>query len=571
MLSYDEAVARVTAPGQIFELAQREIGGVQHHVFAHAPPTLRQVFAMMQARSDETFLVYEDERWTFGDVTAAIDALAATLVQTYGISPGDRVGIAMRNYPEWVIAFGAITSIGAISVSFNAWWVAEEMAFAIDDAGLSVLIADGERVERSAEACVERGVRVISVRTQEEVAGVDRWDDVVLSGAPMPEVEVDGEQDATILYTSGTTGRPKGAVSTHRAIIQALMGFACRAAVDKARSKPGQVASADGGGAVAADVVSSTSSPPVFILIVPLFHVTGCVPVLLSCVASGIKLVMMYRWDAERALELIERERVTQFVGVPTQSWDLLESPRFDDFDTSSMQKIGGGGAPAPEKLVHRVEDRFTGGGPTIGYGMTETNAYGPQNGGEDYLTHPTSTGRGTPILRIEIRDPDGSVVPVGERGEIWFTGPHLIRGYWNRPDATAETIVDGWLRSGDIGHVDDEGFVYVEDRAKDMVLRGGENVYSAEVESAIYEHPDVYEAAVYGVPHERLGEEVAATVCVREGASLTEDDLAAFLADHLAPFKIPSRWSLVEQPLPRNAAGKMLKTALRDQAAAVD
>ena len=267
-------------------------------------------------------------------------------------------------------------------------------------------------------------------------------------------------------------------------------------------------------------------------MIVPLFHVTGSVPVLLSCVVSKAKLVMMYRWNAEKALELIERERVTNFVGVPTQSWDLVNSPRFAEFDTSSLRGIGGGGAPAPPALVERVAGSFKGGGPTLGYGMTETNAYGPNNTGVDYVTHPTSTGRVMPIMRIEIRDPDGREVPVGERGEIWFKGPMLIRGYWHKPEATAETIVDGWLRSGDVGRVDDDGFYYVEDRLKDMILRGGENVYCAEVEAAIYEHPAVHEAAVFGVPDERLGEEVAVAVHLVEGASLTSEELSRVPGD---------------------------------------
>jgi long-chain acyl-CoA synthetase len=277
---------------------------------------------------------------------------------------------------------------------------------------------------------------------------------------------------------------------------------------------------------------------------------------------------MMRKWSAERALELIERERVTNFVGVPTQSWDLLESPRFAEFDTSSLVSVGGGGAPAPPALVARVEAGFRRGRPSIGYGMTETNAYGPQNSGDDYVTHPTSTGRGTPILAVEVRDPDGRAVPVGEQGEIWFKGPHLIRGYWNRPDATAETIVDGWLRSGDVGRVDADGFVYVEDRAKDLVLRAGENVSCAEVEAAVYEHPGVYEAAVFGVPHERLGEEVAVAVLPKPGHAVDPDELRAHVAARLAPFKVPSRVVLVEARLPRNAAGKILKRELRQQAA---
>jgi long-chain acyl-CoA synthetase len=341
-------------------------------------------------------------------------------------------------------------------------------------------------------------------------------------------------------------------VSTHRAILQALAGFGCRTVVTRMRS--------------AAEAEAAAAQPPVFILIVPLFHVTGCVAVLLSCVANGIKLVIMRKWDPGRALEHIEAERVTNFVGVPTQAWDLLEHPKFADHDTSSLVSVGGGGAPAPPELVKRVEAGFRRGRPSIGYGMTETNAYGPQNSGDDYLSHPTSTGRGTPLLQIAIRDPEGNDVPAGERGEIWFKGPHLIRGYWNRPDATAETIVDGWLRSGDLGRVDSDGFVYVEDRAKDMVLRGGENVYCAEVEAAIYEHPAVHEAAVFGVPHERLGEEVAAAVVPKAGATVDGDELRAFLADRLAAFKIPSRWLVASEPLPRNAAGKFLKRDLRDQ-----
>ena len=348
-----------------------------------------------------------------------VDALAALLVDRYGVAPGDRVAIGMRNYPEWVIAFAAITSIGAVSVSLNAWWTADELDYALEDCGATVLIADIERVERGQRVSGPprlshpggAGARATLP------AGVDRWEDLRDLGAPMPDVVVTPDHDATILYTSGTTGNPKGAVSTHRAVVQSLMGFGCKAALDRLRREGGPEARA------------ATALPPAFILIVPLFHVTGCVPVMLSCFASGLKLVIMYKWDADRALELIEREQVTNFVGVPTQSFDLLESPRFAETDTSSLTSIGGGGAPAPPELVKRVASSFRGGGPSIGYGMTETNAYGPGNNGQDYLTHPTSTGRATPILELAVRDPEGNDLPIGERGEIWFKGPHLIRG----------------------------------------------------------------------------------------------------------------------------------------------
>jgi long-chain acyl-CoA synthetase len=274
---------------------------------------------------------------------------------------------------------------------------------------------------------------------------------------------------------------------------------------------------------------------------------------------------MMYRWDPEAALRLIESERVTAFVGVPTQSWDMLESPNFAAYDTSSLATVGGGGAPAPTTLVDRVEKGFRRGRPNIGYGMTETNAFGPGNNGDDYVTHPTSTGRArTTIMDVEIRDEGGHPVPGGERGQIWMKGPNVIRGYWGKPEATAEAIVDGWLASGDLGRIDEEGFLYIEDRAKDMVLRAGENVYCAEVESAIYEFPGVYEAAVFGVPHERLGEEVACVVQRKDGAEFTVEELQAFLAGRLASFKIPTLVAFTDERLPRNPSGKILKRELK-------
>jgi long-chain acyl-CoA synthetase len=366
----------------------------------------------------------------------------------------------------------------------------------------------------------------------------------------MPDVEVDPERDATILYTSGTTGFPKGAVSTHRSICQALMAFACNGSMQWLMRGPSS---------------SPSGNEPCFILIVPLFHVTGCVPVMLSCFSIQLRLVMLHRWDPEKALQLIERHKVTAFVGVPTQSWDLLESPHFAEYDTSSLVSVGGGGAPAPPRLVSRIEGSFTKGRPSIGYGMTETNAFGPGNSADDYVKRPTSTGRArTSILDVEIRDDSLARVGTGERGEIWMKGPNLFRGYWGKPEATAEVLVEGWLRSGDIGRIDDEGFLYVEDRAKDMVLRAGENVYSAEVEAAIYEHPAVNEAAVFGIPHERLGEEVVCVVSVRAGATLTTEELQRHLATRLAAYKIPTQMRFITEPLPRNPAGKFLKRELR-------
>jgi long-chain acyl-CoA synthetase len=546
--SLEEAIAAVSAPGQPFEVIQVEVDGITNRAFKNAPATVRDFFELARG-IDQTFLVYEDEEWSFDDVMSEADALGHALVNHYGVQVGDRVGIAMRNLPEWIVSFAAILSIGAISVSLNAWWTEDEMDFAINDAGLSVLIADVERVSRAQIPCQRAGVPILGVRlddTAPMTPGVERWRDVLVKGSPRPDVTLDPDMDATILYTSGTTGFPKGAVSTHRAICQAIMSFSSGVAVTEARRGPGE---------------SGSGQAPCFILIVPLFHVTGCIPVMMSCFSWHFKLVIMYRWDPERALQLIERHRVTSFVGVPTQSWDLLECPDFSTYDTSSLTSIGGGGAPAPPALVSRVDSSFKGGRPNLGYGMTETNAYGPGNYGDDYVSHPMSTGR-TPTIVMDVEIRDGDARPVGRNadGEIWMKSPTLIRGYWGRPEDTAATIVKGWLRTGDLGRIDDEGFLYVEDRVKDMILRAGENVYSAEVEAAIYEHPAVHEAAVFGLPHERLGEEVACAVYLRPGATLNDHELRDHLATRIATFKVPTRFAFTNEPLPRNAAGKFLK-----------
>lgn len=548
MRSYEEAIATVSAPGQPFEVVTVEEHGVANRVFKNAPATVRDFFDLARG-VESTFLVYEDEEWTFDRVMKEVDGLAHALVHHFGIRRGDRVGIAMRNYPEWVISFAAILSVGAISVSLNAWWTEEELAFAIDDSGLSLLIADRERVDRSYDACAARGARLLGVRLSPgdvRSPEVERWEDVVIPGAEMPRVDLDADTDATILYTSGTTGFPKGAISSHGVICQTIMAFASISQVQLARREEPE---------------EGSGLPPCFILIVPLFHVTGCIPVMMSCFSWHFKLVMMYRWDPERALELIERHRVTSFVGVPTQAWDLMETSNFANYDTSSLSAVGGGGAPAPPTLVARVEHSFKRGRPTLGYGMTESNAYGPGNFGDDYLEHPDSTGHvPTIVMDVDIRDDELHSLARGERGEIWLKSPTLFRGYWQNPEATANTLVEGWLRTGDLGRISEEGYLYIEDRAKDMILRGGENVYSAQVEAAIYEHPAVYEAAVFGLPNDRLGEEVAAVVLVRDGMDLTLDELRSFLAARIAAYMIPSRVAFTREALPRNPAGKLMK-----------
>ena len=551
-MTFLEANAAVTGPGQIFELIDGEVRGVKMKVFKNAPAHLGQVFAGSRGHGDKTFLVYEDEIITFAQAADRIDALASLLVNTYGVKKGDRVAVAMRNFPEWVMSFAAIISVGAINVSMNSWWTEDEMDFALEDSGATVLTCDQQRFDIGATSCVKKNVKVLVVRAEKPLpAGVDKWEEVLPLGDKHPGADIQPDDDATILYTSGTTGRPKGAVSTHRAIISSIMAFSARNTIFQMSGT--KLKDVDG-----------PEVPTSFILIVPLFHVTGCVPVMLSCFVAGLKLAIMYKWDPEKALEMIEREQITNFVGVPTQSWDLVNSPAFEKYDTSSLRAVGGGGAPSPTSLVGKVNDKVKNGNPQLGYGMTETNAFGPAITGSDYLSHPTSTGRASWPMLVEVRDENLKPVPTGQSGEIWFFGPMLIRGYWNRPDATAETIVDGWLRSGDLGRLDADGYVYVEDRVKDMILRAGENVYGAEVESAIYEHPAVHEAAVFGVPHERLGEEVGVAILPNDGMTLTPEELWVFLDAKIAKFKIPTQVVIMTEPLPRNAAGKFLKRELQ-------
>jgi len=551
-MTFLEANAAVTGPGQIFELIEAEVLGVKTRVFKNSPAHLGQLFAGSRAHGDKPFLVYENETFTFTQAMDRIDALASLLINTYGVKKGDRVAVAMRNFPEWVMSFASIISVGAINVSMNSWWTEDEMDFALEDSGATVLICDQQRFDIGAASCVKRNVKVLVVRAEKPLpAGVDKWEEVLPLGDKHPGADIQPDDDATILYTSGTTGRPKGAVSTHRAILSSIFAFSARNSVFLMSGT--KLKEVDG-----------PEVPTSFILIVPLFHVTGCVPVMMSCFVAGLKLAIMYKWDAEKALEMIEREKITNFVGVPTQSWDLVNSPAFEKYDTSSLRAVGGGGAPSPTSLVGKVNDKVKNGNPQLGYGMTETNAFGPAITGSDYLSHPTSTGRATWPMMVEVRDENLKPVPTGQSGEIWFFGPMLIRGYWNRPDATAETIVDGWLRSGDLGRLDADGYVYVEDRVKDMILRAGENVYGAEVENAIYEHPAVHEAAVFGVPHERLGEEVGVAILVNDGMTLTPEELWAFLDVKIAKFKIPTQVVIMSEPLPRNAAGKFLKRELQ-------
>jgi acyl-CoA synthetase (AMP-forming)/AMP-acid ligase II len=471
----------------------------------------------------------------------------------------------MRNFPEWMIAFWGATAAGAIIVPLNAWWTGPELEYGIKDSGAKVLIADEERAQRLRPYSDLGLTGIIVARNEKPLEdGEDAWDDVlgdVPADATPPDIELDPEDDATIFYTSGTTGFPKGALGTHRNICTNSMSLAYGFMAGAARK--------DADDTSAADALSGATEMATM-LSVPLFHVTGCHAMMLSAVAFGTKLVMMYKWDPERALELIERERITQIGGVPAMVWQLLESPKFAEADISSVKSIGYGGAPAPPELVRRIDELFPGRMPTNGWGMTETSSTASSNTGVDYLAKPDSCGPPLPVVDAKVVDENGETIPEGSdvAGELWVRGPNVVKGYWNKPEATAETFTsDGWLKTGDIAKIDDEGFIFITDRAKDMIIRGGENVYCAEVEAALFEHPAITDAAVFGIPHDVLGEEVAAAVVLRPGASADQGELQRHAREKLASFKVPVKIWFWDDELPRNAAGKIQKRDLRDQA----
>ena len=571
---YREAWDEFVAPGGPFEIETIEVRGIPTKVFKSAPPDMRVLWEMSALHGDKDYIVYEDEGYTYAEVHAQVRALAHLLRETHGVREGDRVAIAMRNYPEWVVSYWATLSLGAAAVGMNAWWTGPEMEYGLTDSRPKVLIADDERLERVLpnldKVRAEQPMHVIAVRSDRELPDdASRWADVVRpedAPAALPDATIDPDDDACIFYTSGTTGFPKGAQLTHRGCVHNILHLVFMTTVSAtaaAKAAPAPAPEAD-----AAPEAAEAPAQTVFMAPTPLFHVTANNCLLHPCTLAGGRIVFTYKWDPGRALELIEREGVTNFSGVPTMSRELLAHPDWDKRDTSSLQGMGGGGAALQPDLVEKIDRSLKAGAPSTGYGLTETCGIVTVNTGARYVEKAASCGPVVPTLEAKLVDEAGNDLPAGPDtiGQLCVRGSVVIKGYLNRPEATAESIVDGWFNTGDIARIDEDGFVFIVDRAKDMVLRGGENIYCSEVESAIYEHDDVAEVAVFGVPDERLGEEVGAAIVLRNGASLDEEGLRSFLAERIAKFKIPSHVWFRTEPLPRNANGKFVKRDLRDE-----
>jgi long-chain acyl-CoA synthetase len=548
-----EALAQLTAPGQDYELVEGTVYGRSCRVFLNAPPTLRDLYR--DNRSDLPFLVFQDERLTFEDVWRQSCALAHQLVDRFGVGKGDRVAISMRNYPEWIIGFQAVTSIGGIAVALNAHWQSDEMEYALGNCEPKVLIADRERLGRLA-GCenTPEGMAVVAVRC-DAPAGAVAWPDLLAGGpqSEMPEVQIDSNDDTLMLYTSGSTGYPKGAVSCHRNIINALMSW----------ELDGQASVLTG----ALEAPDEEAPQGAALLGVPLFHATGSHANYLSSHRAQRRLICMYRWDVAEAARLIEDEQATMFIGPSAMTGDLVNHARAVGKDLSSLNVVGGGGAARAPEQVRGISESFAKAHPNTGWGMTETNAIGCGVTGPAYLRKPASSGQCSAVLEMRIVDDEGRALPFGQRGELQVSGTSIFHGYWNRPDANAETFDGDWLKTGDVAYIDDDGFVFIVDRIKDMVIRGGENIGCGAVEAAMLEHPAIVEAAVYAVPDERLGEEVGATFHAIAPVDLTELD--GFLAARLARFEVPRFMYPSPAPLPRTASGKILKRELRAEAAA--
>ena len=553
-----ETIAEMTAPGQMFALTEVEVNGQTLKAWASAPNSLRDVWLSTAGHADTDYLVYQNERWTYTQAHEEVARIANWLV-SQGIQPGDHVAIAMRNYPEWLLSYWAIACVGAVSVGVNAWWVPDELKYGLQDSRTKLLICDKERLARFADFQAEfPDLKVAAVRVDEVPEWATPWSEVLAADPVMPEVDINADDDAGIFYTSGTTGKPKGAQLSHRGcvnnIFSVIFGTMSQAAAQaKAQQKN------------PSDLPNTGQLQPASIVATPLFHVTANNCLAQTATIGGGKLVHMHKWDAGEALRIIEEEKITVFSGVPTMSREIIMHPDFATRDTSTLTALNGGGAAVQPDLVGKIDDGARGAKAGQGYGMTETCGIISTSAGFFLSDKPNSAGYVIPIYEVKCIDADGNALATGETGEVCVKGAQVIKGYLNRPDATAETIVDGWLHTGDIGFVDEDNFIYLVDRAKDMVIRGGENVYCSEVETALYNHPDVAECSVFSVPDERLGEEVGAAIFPNPGTQPSAQDLREFCKTQLAAYKAPRYIWILDEPLPRNASGKFVKRTLQE------
>lgn len=546
-------IHKVTANGGPFEITTKVREGIEYKAYATLPMNLAAMYkSAADIHDQEEFLIFTNERYSFRSIYQQASAFAHVLVNDYKINAGDKVVIAMRNYPEWIAAFMAITSTGAVAVPLNAWWQEEEFSHVIEHCHASLVICDDKRFDLLNSWLTTKQLPTIVARPSASQKQAHNFADLVnkYQGKAMPEIDIDADNVATIFYTSGSTGFPKGAVSTHESILTAINTWLML-------------------GTAAGIANNSLGDTPEFkacaLMTVPLFHVTGCHTLFLLSMIAGRKTVMMPYWDPTLALELIEKEQVTYFNGVPTMSLELMNHPEKDNYNLTSLNDVCAGGAARPPEHVRKIYEAFSQGNPSCGYGLTETNALGAVNGPADYIQKPLSAGLPTPpVVDVLIYNDQKQIMPTGIVGEIAIKSISNIIAYWRNSKATQEAFCDGYFLTGDLGYLDEDGFLFIVDRAKDIIIRGGENIACLDVESALYKHPEVIESAVFAVPNERLGEVVGAVIYVNQQSSLNAEQMKAFVGTHIAKFKVPEHLWIVQKSLPRLGSGKIDKQQLR-------
>ena len=534
-----------------FRLKNEKIRGIDYRCFDSKILNLNDYFKLGLLFKDNEMIIFESERYSYNDSYNLSAAFANSLVKDFNIKKGDRVAIASRNYPEWIHSFIAITSVGAIAVPLNSWWTSVELEYGLEDCGARIVIVDDKRYELIKPFAEKKKVDLIPVRCNSN--NKNNWDRITKRyiNKEMPSNEINSDDDAAIFYTSGSTGRPKGVCSTHRSIISTLLQWAV---VAKAR-------------AVMDKIELDKTVQPSCMITVPLFHVTGSHSQFMLSFLSGRKMVMLYKWDPLKAIQLIESEKIISLSGVPTMTLEIMRHPDRHNYDLSSLRDLSGGGAARPSSHVDKLKKEFPNAKPGLGYGLTETNAAGAVISGDEYIERPGSTGKPTkPLTELIICDENNKKLPKGETGEIFIKTPSNFRCYWNDTGATEEAFFEGWFKTGDIGYLDQDNYLFVVDRAKDIVIRGGENISCLEVEDVINNHPDILEVSVYGIPDERLGEILCCSISTKKDEVITTEELRVFLKKYLAPFKIPTHIDSHIKQLPRTASGKIYKLHLRKE-----
>ena len=570
---YETAIAEVTAPGEQYETTTITVRGTDFIGFRNAPQNLLEIYRSGLEHALDDFYVYQEERFTYAEAWEIAAKVANTLLSSH-FQLGDRVGISLRNYPEWIWAFMGITAVGGIATALNAWWTTTEMCHAIKDSGLSILIVDSERYTRIKDYINDLELTVITVRSGSQPNATEWRDWIGYASDEMPNLHVPSALPATLLYTSGSTASPKGVLSSHQALTHALLGWEAGAIINWRASQLKREHQGQGGTSSGPDPrerffgsksASAEENKPASILTVPLFHVTGLAVQMLTSFRGGRKLVGMYKWDVDEALRIIQEEKITAFNGVPTMSWELTQSPNLQKYDLSTLQTAGGGGAPMAPEQSKQIDQKLAKGGQSTGWGMTETQGFATNITGNAFRSRPKSCGQAIPpITKIKTIDEAGNDLPQGETGELCIWGIMNCLEYWNDPEATASSMSNGWVKSGDIGFLDDEGFVYITDRKKDIVLRGGENISCQEVEAVLYEHPEIVECTVFGIPDPRLGEALACVVCVEQTESPSVQEIQSWAQQNLARFKVPEHIWIQKERLPRTASEKIYKRAIR-------